>query len=129
MGWDTAYRVNGTDIVRHTIEWESDGSGDASVVSPQAVSGVIIRVVFIPSATAAPTNLYDITLTDPNSVDVLAGLGANLSNSSSLNTCPGTPLTDGTTTSVIPMFVDGVLTLTVASAGDTKAGTVVLYVR
>ena len=129
MSWATDYRINGTDIVKHTISWTSDASGDATEVSPVAISGVIVRAVFVPSASAAPAANYDITLTDPNSVDVLAGLGVNLSATVTLNTCPGTPLNDGTTTSVVPMFVDGVLTLTVSNAGDTKQGTFILYVR
>jgi hypothetical protein len=129
MPWSVEYRSNGTDIVRHTFEWTSDGSGDAVITTDYAVSGVITRVVFIPSSTAAPTADYDITLTDPHGVDVLAGLGANLSDTDTLSTCPGTPLTDGTTVSVVPMFVDGILTLTVSNAGDTKAGTVVVFVR
>ena len=129
MGWSQVYRANGSDVVKHTFTWTSAADGTATVASDQAVSGQILRVVIIPSASAAPTTLYDLTLTDPNSVDVLAGQGANMSATATLSTCPGTPLKDGTTTSVIPMVVDGILTLNVTNAGDTKAGTVILYVR
>jgi hypothetical protein len=129
MSWDVSYRENGSDVVKHRVSWTSDGSGDASEVSPQSVSGQIERVVFVPSATAAPTNLYDIVLTDEHGLDVLGGQGANLSNSASSHVCPGTPLKDGTTTSVRPMVVDGALTLTVSNAGASKAGEVILYVR
>lgn len=129
MAWSQVYRQNGSDVVKHTFDWTSNGSGAATVASTLAVSGVIVRVVVIPSATVAPTALYDVTLTDADSVDVLAGLGANMSATVTLNTCPGTALTDGTTVSVVPMFVDSILTLNVTNAGASKAGKVVVYVR
>lgn len=123
----TSNRQNGTDIVKHVFSWTSDGSGDASVSA--VVSGEIQRVVIDPSASAAPTALYDMVLNDENSVDVLAGYGANLSATATTSVCPGTPLSDGTTTSVRPVVVDGTLTLVVSNAGDTKSGTVTVYVR
>jgi len=129
MAWSQVYRANGSDIVKHTFDWVSAADGTATLASGQAVSGKIERVVIIPSGSAAPTTLYDLTLTDVESVDTLAGQGANLSATVTLNICPGTPLKDGTTTSVIPMVVDGVLTLNVTNAGNAKAGSVVVYVR
>lgn len=129
MGWSVSYRQYGTDIVKHTFDWVSDGSGNATLASSLVVSGQIHRVVFVPSASAAPTTLYDVTLTDADSVDVLAGQGADLSEAVASSLCPGTPLTDGTTTSVLPTVVDSVLTLNVSNAGAAKAGKVVVYVR
>ena len=129
MVWSQNYRQNGSDIVKHTFEWVSDGSGNATIPSLVAISGYITRVVIVPSAVAAPTTLYDLTLTDENGVDALSGLGANMSASATLSTCPGTPINDGTTASVIPVIVDGILTLNVSNAGATKAGTVIVYVR
>ena len=129
MSWSINYRQNGTDIVKHTFEWVSDGSGNAALPSALPVSGQIVRVVSVPSASAAPTANYDVTLTDADGVDVLAGQGANLSATLSANVCPGTPLKDGTTTSVLPLVVDSILTLNVSNAGDSKAGKVVIYVR
>ena len=129
MVWSQQYRQNGSDVVKHTFEWESDASGDATLPSDLGVSGYITRVVIIPSSDAAPTADYDLTLTDENGVDVLAGLGTDMSASATISICPGTPINDGTTASVIPVIVDGILTLNVSNAGDTKAGTVVVYVR
>jgi len=126
MSWDVSYREHDTDIVVHRMSWTSDGSGDTTEVSPKAVSGQIERVVFLHGDA---DNLYDITLTDPDGIDVLAGLGGNLAVADDLNTSPGTPLLDGTTTSVRPMVVNGILTLTVSNAGASKSGEVVLYVR
>lgn len=130
MGWSQVYRQNGSDVVKHTFPWVSDGSGNAVVASGLPVSGEIQRVVFIPSSGGtAPTALYDVTLTDSDGVDVLAGQGANLAASGNTHVCPGVPLKDGTTTSVVPVVVDSILTLNVTNAGAAKAGTVVVYVR
>lgn len=129
MPWVQSYRQNGTDIVKHTFTFVASGAGAATVASTVVISGEIVRVVIIPSASAAPTTLYDLTLTDSDSVDVLAAQGANMSATVTLNICPGTPLKDGTTTSVIPMVVDSILTLNVTNAGSAGAGTVIVYVR
>lgn len=69
------------------------------------------------------------TLTDPDGINVLAGQGAGLVVPGNSHVCPGVPLKDGTTTSVVPIVVDGVLTLAVSGAGAAKSGTVVVYVR
>ena len=129
MAWSHDYRRNGTDVVKHTFDWVSDGSGNATLPSRLAVSGEIQRVVFVPSATAAPTSLYDVTLTDADGIDVLAGQGANLSASAASSVCPGVPLRDGTTVSVSTGVVDSVLTLNVSNAGASKAGKVIVYLR
>ena len=128
MPWSQQYRRNGSDVVKHTFTWVSDGSGNATVVSDLPISGTIHRVVIDPGS-PAPTALYDITLTDSDSVDVLAGQGAELSATATTNVCPGVALKDGTTTSVVPMVVDSILTLNVSNAGASAAGTVVVYVR
>ncbi|TXH17047.1 MAG: hypothetical protein E6R03_04525 [Hyphomicrobiaceae bacterium] len=132
-------------VQRHIFDWTSNSSGVASVVSNVPISGIIRRVVFQPSSTAAPTDLYDVVLTDSESMDVLAGQGANLGTATTSNVCPGVPLKDGTTTSVAPMAVNSILTLAVrtakawtfwlvrvrtfSNAGDTKSGKVILYVE
>ena len=123
------YRRNGTDVVKHTFEWVSDADGNGTLVSGTAVSGQIERVVFIPSDVTAPTASYDVTLTDEDGIDVLSGQGVNLSETVASSVRPGTPLRDGTTVSVISTVVDGLLTLNVSNAGDSKAGRVVVYVR
>lgn len=117
MVWSQDYRVNGTDVVKHTFDWVSNVSGAATLPSTLAVSGQIQRVVIVPSAT------------DEDGLDVLAGQGANLSATVASSVCPGVPLKDGTTVGVVPVVVDSVLTLNITNAGDTKAGKVVVYVR
>lgn len=129
MAWSQSTRQNGSDVVKHTFAWTSASDGSATLASTLPVSGRIERVVFVPSTTAAPTALYDLTLTDENSIDVLAGQGANLAASGNTAVCPGVAIKDGTTTSTVPIVVDGILTLNVTNAGNAKSGSVIVYVR
>lgn len=102
-------------VRKHTVAWTSDASGDASQTI--TIDGAIVRVVTNPDGTAAPTDNYDVTLIDPDGVDLLAGEGADRDTANSEQIFPSnTP------------FHNGDVTVTIANAGDTKEGTVVLYV-
>ena len=117
-------------IRRYSGAWVSHTDGTVNNAFTEPIVGEILRVQFVPDGGGtAPTNLYDVTLTDANGQDVLAGQGANLSDTVTTNVCPGVPLKDGTTTSVRPMVVAETLTLVIANAGNGKGGKVVLYVR
>lgn len=115
-------------IRRIELDWLSDASGDVSGTDTDTVTGQILRVVFIPdSGGTQPTNLYDVVLNDADSLDVLAALGANLSNTTSTQVVP--VVTNGTAGNMAPMVVDSVLSLVVSNAGNAKGGKVILYVR
>jgi hypothetical protein len=102
------------------FSWTSDASGDASVVSDTEFTGKIIEVVTIPaSGGSQPTDQYDITIGDGDSIDVLHGNGVNRSNASNEY------ITEANSGAV----VNDKLTLTVSNAGDTKSGSVVVFVR
>lgn len=119
----------GSGVVRYAIAWTSNSSGAASGTT-DLISGTICKVEFIPgSGGSQPTNAYDATLTDAGGVDILAGQGADLSNSAASSVVPGVPFKDGTTTTTSPCVIADQLTLSVTNAGDTKSGQVVLYVR
>lgn len=124
----TRYRAADSDVVRLTLDWTSAADGTVTQAFPKAYSGYLERVVFNPGATA-PTAAYDVTLTDEQGIDVLSGQGANLSETATTHVKPGIPFKDGTTTSVAPIVIDDTLTLNITSAGDSKTGTVVLYLR
>jgi len=116
-------------INRIEVTWTSDAAGAASQLI-EHVEGVIVRVQFVPGTGGnQPTNAYDITLLDVGGEDVLAGQGANLSNAAPSSVCPGIPMKDAVTTSNVPVSVSSSLTLTVANAGNTKSGTVYIYMR
>jgi hypothetical protein len=124
----TSKRKAETTIGRVDIAWTSAADGTATVAT-DPVRGHIRRVTFVPgTAGSQPTDLYDLTLTDEHSINVLGGQGANLSNAANSHVAPGVPLKDGTTTHVVPPFVEGVLTLNVTNAGNAKSGAVILYI-
>lgn len=110
------------------INWTSDSSGNYS--GTVDVNGCILNAVFAPgSGGSQPSNNYDVTINDAQGVDILAGLGANLSNTTATRKIPLFPATDGTTTTAGPGAVNGQLTVAVANAGNAKSGTIVLYHR
>jgi hypothetical protein len=121
-------KASAAPVRKLVISWTSDGSGNATG-NTGGINGVVLCVVFDPDDSAAPTDQYDVTLSDENGVDILAGQGANLSSSASSAVCPGIAFTDGTTASTVPRAVCGDLSLSVSNAGDTKKGQVVIYFR
>jgi len=110
--------LDGT-VARYDLAWTSTAGGAVSGNAFAVRSGTILQVRFVPSATVAPTTLYDVTLVTAKSVDVLSGLGTDLSaTASTLLTNIGVWLDAGAT-----------LDLVVANAGNAKAGTVSIWVR
>ena len=102
------------------FEWTSDSSGDATVTTSNIFDGSVLECVTVPgSAGNQPTDQYDITITDSDSIDVLHGNGANRSNAS----------TEYIVETNLGTVVNSKLTLTVANAGDTKSGVVYLFIR
>jgi hypothetical protein len=111
------------------VPWTSSAAG-AATVSIAQVNGALQRVYIKPgSGGSQPTDAYDATLVDANGADVLAGQGANLSNTTAKNFCPLIAATDGTTTTGMLWALDESLTLNISNAGNTKSGTVTLYFR
>jgi len=108
-------------IKRFSVAWTSTAGGAVSANTFEVPAGRLLSVRFIPgSGGTQPTDLYDVTLVDTDSVDLLAGVGANLSNATS-SIYQWDP----------PYFQDGsrVLDVVVANAGAAKTGTVVLLVQ
>ena len=101
-----------------TMDWTSAAGGTVSSTNTtNSLNGEVYQVEINPDAsTDAPTEGYDVTLSNANSVNILYGLGANL---------PA-----ATTRTVKPcVFVDSKLSLCVTNAGDTKGGVVKIYLR
>lgn len=102
-------------VRKYVVAWTSDASGDATATLP--LDGAIMRVVTNPDDSAAPTANYDVTIIDSDGLDLLNSEGLNRHTSNSEQIFPSsTP------------FHNGDVTVTIANAGDTKAGTVTLYV-
>jgi hypothetical protein len=110
------------------LSWTSDASGNATFTT-DGISGAILRVVTNPDDAAAPTDNYNVTLRDADGVDVLSGQGAARDAVNAEHFCPGVLLSDGATSSVVPVVVAGKLTLGVTGAGNAKKGSLTVYYR
>lgn len=123
----TTITYSGTRPKKVTFGWVASAGGAVSGTPSVQVRGHITRVTFIPgTAGNQPTDAYDVTLLDASGVDVLAGLGANLSNAT-ISHCE--PLIGNGATTNQPMSINDTLELQVANAGNAKHGTVVVYVE
>lgn len=120
-GTVTVSETTHTTVRRIYWDWLSTAGGAADLVTTVAYDGLLERAVFIPDGGATqPDPNYDVTITDPDGVDVLAGLGANLDNAATVVKTHADGLT----------AVSGqLLTLNVSGAGAANGGTVILYLR
>src|SRR4051812_9489852 len=73
-GFATSSEAAGRVVNHVALAWTSDASGNVSYDFD--FRGTIFRVATKPG-TPAPTDDYDITVTDPAGIDVLKGGGAN----------------------------------------------------
>ena len=118
----------------YNLVWVNDGSGDFTATElEQAIDGIVMLIEFIPSATAAPTTLYDVTLrAETSGVDVLGdtgpagtegydGAGADLSATVANDTMP---LLNGNY-GAIPVM--GKLTIDILNGGNDAGGTVRIH--
>jgi hypothetical protein len=127
----TSTRIS-TSVVKYSLAWVSDAAGAVSGNAVTIPDGTIIGVEFTPDSGATqPTNLYDVTCTDDEGVNVFddgagASIGANLSNAAASYRVPffgG----GGAVTYVRQWLHGGSYTLVVAAAGNAKGGTVNIY--
>jgi hypothetical protein len=109
-------------VKKVTWDWLATDAGVVvGSITTYPYDGELIAAVFVPdSGGTAPDNGYDVTIKDVDGVDVLNGLGADLSNAAT----------------VIKKHTDGLgavagskLTLAVANAGDANGGIIYLYIR
>lgn len=112
------------DVGYITFSWTAD-SGDGSVPSTASmnIQGYVILVVTDPG-TPAPTDNYDITLTDENGVDVMGGTLANRDASNTEQAVPKIGNVYG------GRWVSGTVTLNISnnSVGGAK-GIVKVYIE
>ena len=96
------------------------------------ISGRLVKVVTVPGAAgAAPTDNYDINITDEQSVDVLLACKTTIINRDTANTEEVYLLLLNADTTPLSMAmhpkVCNVLTVAVTNAGNSKTGTIYLY--
>ena len=96
------------------------GGGAVSTTTSNAYTGEVRRLVTVPAAAgSAPSDNYDIVINDGDTTDVLIGAGANRD----------TANTEQVLATSLGVVANDTLTLLVTNAGDTKGGTVYLYIR
>lgn len=103
-----------------TYNWTSNAAGNASKTSIWPISGYIVKVITNPGSTA-PTDNYDITLTNSDGIDVVHG---ELANRDTANSEEIVPVPSDNVTVYGGSAVSGLLTLNVSNAGDSKVGVV-----
>lgn len=108
-------------IDKITFAWTSDdAAGTASGATTNTFTGEVIRCITKPgTAGVQPTDQYDFTLVDDDSVDVLLGGGANRSNVN----------TEQVTQANLGALLNSKLTLSLQNAGNAKQGLIVVYIR
>ena len=110
-----------------TLDWLSDASGNV-VATLTGVRGTIKRIVINPDDGAtSPTASYDMTLTDQDGVDLLGGLGANVSASATTDFPSVT--TDSASSTTVPRPTVGDLDLAITNAGAANGGIVRVFLR
>lgn len=116
----TEARAKDWPISKVTFTWLSSAGGAADGTTTYAYTGKVVRVVNVPDAAATqPTDLYDVTILDADSADVLAGAGANVSNAAKTQTV--SPV-------LLGAVVESLLTLGVTNAGNAKGGQTIVYI-
>jgi len=119
-GTVTSVEITHTGIKKIAMTWISSAGGAADGTTSTAFDGKLIGLTTIPAGGAsAPTDDYDVAITDAAGHDVLLGAGANRD----------TANTEHVAEASLGAVAGSRLTLAVTNAGDTKGGVVVLYVR
>lgn len=106
-------------VKRVKFAWTSASGGAADGVTSESFDGKLIQVTTVPDGTAAPTANYDVEVQDADGVDLLQGNGANRD----------AAVTEHIAEANLGAVAVSKLTLAVTNAGDTKKGTVYVYLR
>lgn len=122
-----------------SIAWTSPAT-NASAPTPGVVSvnsnttkclrGEILRAVFTSTASAMPSNNYDVYLYDEQGIDVLAGLGVDVQTNVNRSVFPGVMRNaGGSGSNAVPFVVNETLQLVVTNCQPSKSGTVIIYLK
>lgn len=110
-----------------TADWVSSSGGAVSSTTLK-INGFLLKAVTDPGS-AAPTDDYDIALTDENGSDILSGSVGSLADRDTSNTEVVNLNIDDGAGGLLPVYpmVSGKITVAVTNAGDTKNGQLILY--
>ena len=99
--------------------WTSSAGGAADATTTAAFDGKLVGLTTDPDGVAAPTDNYDVVITDANGDDVLLGAGLNRD----------TATTEHVTEASLAAVAGSKLTLAVTNAGNATQGVVVVFIR
>jgi hypothetical protein len=120
-GTVTISEITHRPVRKVVFTWLSSAGGAADGVTTEYHTGRVIYAAQLPDGGGTqPTDLYDVTVTDGDGVDVLKGLGADLSNAAPTYKADS----DG-----LGAVVESKLTLAVTNAGNAKGGKTLVYIR
>lgn len=120
-GTVTISEITHPSIKKIVFTWTSGDDGKADVTTVQYYTGRVLYAVQIPDGGGTqPSDQYDVTVSDVDGIDVLKGLGANLSNAAATYKADS----DG-----LGAVVESKLTLAVTNAGNAKGGKTILFLR
>lgn len=125
------YHEVGT-IRKIVADWVSDDTTGAVTGTTKKISGELIKAVTDPGATA-PSDDYDVAITDEEGVNVLGNCVDNLADRDTANTEEVYFLVSNLAATdpggnIHPVVCDK-LTIAVTNAGNSKAGQLILYYR
>lgn len=119
-------------ILKYSVTWTSDASGDVNGTEFDMIVGTIVSVEFVPgTGGVTPTTLYDVDLLDEENVTMFddgsgTSIGSNLSATDASHKVPLVGLVG--VTIYRRWHHGGPVELRVANAGNAKQGIVNIFV-
>lgn len=119
-------------ILKYSVAWTSDASGNVSGIEFDMIVGTIISVEFVPGTGGnVPSSLYDVDLLDHENVSMFddgssTSIGSNLSATDASHKVPLVGLVG--VTIYRRWHHGGPVQLLVANAGNAKKGTVNIFI-
>lgn len=112
---------DGAGIARVAFAWTSHTDGVVTGVATDGeYTGKVVALITDPAAGgSAPTDDYDITITDADGYDVLAGAGANRD----------TANTETVLSASLGVVFKSTLTFAAANAGSSKSGVAIVLIQ
>jgi hypothetical protein len=117
-GTVTTAEITSASTKKITFTWTSAVGGAADATTTAAFDGKLVGLTTDPGATA-PTDNYDVAITDADGHDVLLGAGTDRD----------TANTEHVAEASLGAVARSRLTLAITNAGDAKQGVVVIYIR
>lgn len=123
------FRMNVENPIEYIeLLWTSDGSGDAE--GEIDLRGEFANVSFQPGEDdVQPSDEYDVTMLDNAGCDLLAGMGADLSNTTPVRFSPSVDAETADNATTYAVLCWDTVTIAVANAGAANQGTIRLYLR